>query len=146
MSSAAAAITRTGKLIDDPRASELYAKNPCPPARFLPKKSDFKDSAGNSYVDVAKNKKLQSWADQSPLLDMIAGELQENDTLFFVRQNKERKKEGDDFILQDEGEILLQSTEDDETSVGRIVAVGDHSSSGYTARSVVWMLIRDLRI
>ncbi len=139
-----AAITRTGKLIYDPRASDLYAVSPCPPVKFLPKKIDFKDKAGHCYFNVAKNKKLQQWADSSPLMDIIAGELQQGDSLFFVRQNPERKKEGEDFLLADEGTILLQSTADDEVSIGQIVAVGDHSNAGYTARSVVWILLRGL--
>ncbi len=139
-----AAITRTGKLIYDPRASDLYAVSPCPSVKFLPKRCDFKDKAGNCFFNVGKNKKLQAWAESSPLMDMIAGELQENDTLFFVRQNPERKKEGEDFILPDEGSLLLQSTADDEVSIGQIVAVGDHSNAGYTARSVVWILLRGL--
>ncbi len=137
-----AAITRTGKIIYDPRASDLYAVNPCPPVKLLPKRCDFKDKAGNCFFNVAKNKKLQAWAESSPLMDLIAGELQENDTLFFVRQNPERKKEGEE--LPDEGSLLLQSTADDEVSIGQIVAVGDHTTSSYTARSVVWMLVRGL--
>ncbi len=139
-----AAITRTGKLIYDPRASDLYAVNPCPGVKMLPKRCDFKDKSGHCYFNVAKNKKLQSFADQSPLMDMIAGELQENDVLSFVRQNPESKKAGEEFNLPDEGSLLLQSTEDDEVSIGQIVAVGDHSNAGYTARSCVWMLVRGL--
>jgi hypothetical protein len=71
--------------------------------------------------------------------------VQEN-TLFFVKQHPESKKEGAEFELQDEGQLLLQS-------VGKgnilhscnVVAVGDRTSSSYNARSVVWMLVRGLR-
>ncbi len=168
------AITRTGKLRYDARASDLYATNPAPPVKLLPKKidfkgnshtpesnaqmqtrwmftrsmlslcADFKDEALNHYFDVFKNKKLKEWADSSPLMDMIAGEIQDCDVLFFVKQNPESKKAGGEFILPDEGALLLQSTADDEVSIGQIVAVGDRTNSGYTARSVVWMLVRGL--
>ncbi len=139
-----AAITRTGKLKYDQKASDLYARNPCPQVKFLPKKHQFKDESGNHYHSVFDNKRLREWAESSPLLDMIAGELGKGDALFFVRQNPERKKEGEEFLLADEGSLLLQSTADDELSIGQIVAVGDHTTSSYTARSVVWMLVRGL--
>ncbi len=139
-----AAITRTGKKIYDPKASELYARNPCPPVKFLPKRCDFKDESGNYYYSVFDNKRMQEWAESSPLLDMIAGELGSGTSLFFVRQNPQSKKAGEEFNLQDEGPLLLQSTVDDEVSIGQIVAVGDHSNAGYTARSVVWILLRGL--
>jgi len=94
-----AAITRTGKRIYDPRASDLYARNPAPQSKMLPKRCDFKDSSGNCYFLVSKNKKLQSWADSSPLMDIIAGEIQQSDSLFFVKQNPESKKEGVEFNI-----------------------------------------------
>ena len=74
--SASAAITRTGKLRYDPSASDLYARNPAPTARFLPKKHDYQDSFGNYYYDVLKSEKLTRWARDSPLMDMVAPDMQ----------------------------------------------------------------------
>ena len=55
-------VTRGGRRVFYPRESALYSVNPCPPARFLPKKAfDYADSAGNGYWDAYKDERLSDW-------------------------------------------------------------------------------------
>jgi hypothetical protein len=143
--SSSAAITRTGKAKFDFSDSDLYSVNPCPPVKALPRKCDYKDKSGNLFYDVFKNKKLLKWAHASPLMDMIAGELQPGDSLFFVRQNPQSKAACGEFDLADEGALLLYNTADSECHICQVVSVGDRTNAGYAARSVVWMLVRGLR-
>ena len=173
-------ITRTGKLKYDPAGSDLYARNPAPPARWLPKRCDFRDSSANMYYNVFTRPKMIKWMQDSPLQDIISGDFQkvrhienrnvcvsfafvrvkqqllikwcvrakkESDVLFFVKQNPTRKKQGEEFLLQDEGQILLQSETHKAEGLhcASIVLVGDKSSSGYNARSTCWMLVRNLQ-
>jgi hypothetical protein len=84
-SATSAAITRTGKAKYDPADSDLYATNPAPPVKVLPKTPDYEDAAGNAYYDVFKSIKLSKWAAESPLMDMIAGDRQN------VEQNLKKK-------------------------------------------------------
>ena len=74
-------ITRTGKPKYDPRGSDLYAKNPAPPAKYLPRKCDYRDAAGNLYFDALQNKKLAAWVEQSPLKHMISPDFQQASTM-----------------------------------------------------------------
>jgi hypothetical protein len=64
----------------------------------------------------------------------------------FVRHNPEDKKRGEEFELPDSGWLVLHKHISDIIHVFtcQVVALGDRTNAGYTARSVVWMLVRGL--
>jgi hypothetical protein len=137
--------TRTGKLLDAPDESALYAFNPCPRAALLPKKDlDYTDEGGRQYWDAMEHESLRAWVEKSAVLSEVVQDSYDKDSnfLFFVKQSKTQKENKEAFTLPDEGEqvTLTHAKHPDISLLARVLRVGN-SSSSYTARSVRWMLV-----
>lgn len=140
-------VTKTGKPKYAPTQSALYSVNACPPVRYLGKlKFDYVDASGNRYYDVLKADHLKQWLNESILKDLIAESYDADaDTVFFVRQGEESKKDCAVFTLPDAGEAITLYTRNGAVAhTGVIADVGQRSSTSYTARGVRWMLVRAL--
>jgi len=124
-------------------SSDLYAVNPCPPARKLPRKADFVCDADHSYYDVLKHRGLAAWAKASVLYTLTGPMDPGNDRVLFVRQSGLEKLDGVSFELQ-EGDLKLYDTDEQEHDCV-VVAVGE-GEGGPSARSVRWVLVRGLSL
>ena len=146
------AITRTGARVFDPRGSSIYSVNPCPPVKYFSGiKADFTDDEGNKYWLALAHEKLAGWVTESSLMSLIESTFAaESDSLFFVRQNKVgmQKLNCQVFTLpSSSSEIQLVGAKQDHrgTWTGVVQSVGQHgSSSSYSSRRVLWMVVRNL--
>jgi hypothetical protein len=140
-------VTRTGKRVNYPTQSDLYAENPSPPVRFFGKLAcDYFDDDGNMYWDAFAHDKLAGWVKESCLHELIEHEFQAaTDTVFFVRQSADAKSERQVFTLPDSGSTLRLYTKTNHSIVERmVISIGLRTSSSYSARSVRWMLVREM--
>jgi len=147
--SSLAASSRTGTPLYAPNESDLYRENPAPPVRYIGKLAcDFIDTHENLYWSVHAHDKLFEWYNKSCLKDMIEDRYNDvTDTVFFVRQNVESKREKQVFDLPEGGEDLklTSSKKPNHAYDCRVIATGLRTTSTYAARGVRWMLVRDLQ-
>jgi hypothetical protein len=138
--------TRTGKPIFAPAESDLYSKNAAPPTKLLPRNWDFIDADGHKYWDGRASDVLSEWMSVSVIRELISDNYNaETDTVLFVRQSAEQKKDNAVFTLADSGDSLTlfaRNTLAVHTCV--VLDVGDRASTSYKARTVRWMLVRGL--
>ena len=138
--------TRTGKPIFSPAESDLYSKNAAPPTKLLPRNWDFIDAAGHKYWDGRASDVLSEWMSVSVIRELISDNYKaDTDTVLFVRQSAEQKKDNAVFTLADSGDALTlfaRNTLAAHTCV--VLDVGDRASTSYKARSVRWLLVRGL--
>lgn len=134
----------------DPQGSTVYSINPCPPVKYVTRiDADYLDASGNQYWDVLAHDTLVSWMFESILPDLIASIYNaERDRVFFVRQNKlgSQKLNCQVFSLPSNNSAIdLQSTKRGGRAwTGTVIEVGQRTSTAYTSRGMLWMIVRDL--
>jgi hypothetical protein len=137
--------TRTGKPIFSPAESDLYSKNAAPPTKLLPRNWDFVDAQGNFFWDGRASDVLSEWMSVSVIRELISESYNaDTDTVLFVRQNAEQKKDNAVFVLPDEGLLTLFARNTLAVHTCVVLDVGDRASTSYKARTVRWMLVRGL--
>jgi len=137
--------TRTGKPIFAPAESDLYSKNAAPPTKLLPRNYDFVHAEGNRYFDGRASDTLSEWMSVSVIRDLISENYNaDTDTVLFVRQSAEQKKDNAVFVLPDEGLLTLFACNTLAVHTCVVLDVGDRASTSYKARTVRWMLVRGL--
>jgi hypothetical protein len=147
-------ITRSGKSLDDPTQSSLFARNPCPQKKFfagLP--ADFTDDDKQRYWLSQHHEKLRKWYQESDLPRMLESSFDcMRDVVLYVDKADANKltefgaHTQQATCLQPGDSLQLKLSSPRTPYTCEVVAVGQRTvdASNHTRR-IRWVHVRDLQ-